>query len=170
MAEPDVKFPILLVYMYSVETDKGKKAARFVKISSEAWEEVKEGDPVKLDPAGAHAGQVVVFAGKFIKNFYPGTVVRVVATDEEGSSVYGDTAAYEGRWPDDELVEEWRTQDKLQRTLWEKKTKLLKDKGDDPWPKVTLEELRQQYRKQVGSFRRAAILANVIEYITRGGG
>ena len=95
----------------------------------------------------------------------PGTVYEVPEkVGSENSSIYPDQAKYKGMWPDQEKRTEWQVSHRTAVTTIDLRKRAKAEGGEDNF--AVLMPFREQYRKLVSQDQRAALLAQMIAFVT----
>lgn len=96
----------------------------------------------------------------------PGSVYEVSQT-LDGKSIYPTEAKYKGLWPDQDQRMEWQAAHRVAVTDNDLRKKAKKEGQEDNFS--ALRPFRLRYDKLVSQNQKAALLAQVIAYITGGG-
>lgn len=80
--------------------------------------------------------------------------------------VYAGEARYRGHWPDDQKRAEWQLKHRTAVTAHELEKRRKKEGAEDNF--AFLKPCRERYSKLISQDQRAALLAQVIAYITGG--
>lgn len=108
-----------------------------------------------------------IYSGKTVKKNiggFPGNVYRVPQTPGT-TSIYSGEARYLGQWKDREQRLKWEMNSRTAQTAFDMRKKAKKNSGGEF---EELKEFRNRYAKLVSRNQKAALLAQVIAYITAG--
>lgn len=95
----------------------------------------------------------------------------VVGGVYEVSQVVGDTtiypgdAKYKGLWPNQEQRTGWQLEDRTAKTVVDLEKQQKKDSAEDNF--AALKPLRDKYKRLISQNQRAALMAQIIAFITR---
>jgi hypothetical protein len=150
---------ILLVYIGSRLDPKGDSLNDFwMSVTPEEFEAGKMPD----EPQNRSYG------GKISKKRMtgvPGTVYKVQETiGSENSSIFPDSSKYEGQWPDQEQRTLWQVEHRTAVTTLDLRKKAKKEGSEDNF--AVLMPFRTKYRSLVSQDQRAALLAQMIAFVT----
>lgn len=96
----------------------------------------------------------------------PGSVYEVQETIDEKASIYPTDSRYKGLWPNDDDRARWQVAHRTAKTTMDLRKQKAKDASQDNL--AFLRPVRQKYAKLVSQDQKAALLAQVIAYITAG--
>lgn len=151
---------ILLVYIGQRINSKEKLLHWWIKVTPEQLEK-------GIVPTDREASRV--YEGKPCKRYMtgsPGTVYEVPQV-KGGTSIHSQQAKYKMLWPNDEQRFDWQTEHRIETTTYDLRKQAGKEGAADNF--APLRSLRLKYDKLVSQNQRAALLAQVIAYITGGG-
>lgn len=94
----------------------------------------------------------------------PGTVYSVTEIGSENNSIYPDDAKYVGTWPDQEQRTKWQIEHRTAITTVDLR-KRAKVEGQESNFAVLM-PFREKYRNLVSQDQRAALLAQMIAFVT----
>jgi hypothetical protein len=121
----------------------------------------------QLPPDDPDHASFRIYEGKNAKKYMmrtPGSVYRV--PQEPGTTkIYAMDARYVGMWPDEGQRLEWQATDRSARTTVEVWKKRDKEGAKDNF--AALKPLKDRYKRLPSQDQRAALLAQVIAFITR---
>lgn len=154
--------PVLLVYVGSRIGKKDKLIDLWVAVTAEQFE---AGDlPAENENDDAYR----VYDGKESRKYLTGSPGSVYAVPQvKGStSIYSSQARYKGLWPDEEQRLKWQVEHRTATTTTDLRKKAKKEGGGDNF--AALRPIREKYGRLVSQDQRAALLAQIIAYITAG--
>ncbi len=152
---------ILLVWRGYYLTQTDKLVGVWVHVTQEQYE------AGQLPPEDPSADSFRIYEGKLTKKYMtrtPGAVYRVPQVPGT-TQVYAAEAQYVGMWPDDDQRLTWQATDRSARTTVEMWKKRDKEGAEDNF--AALKPLRDRYRKLPSQDQRAALLAQLIAFVTR---
>lgn len=153
---------ILLVYVGSRIGKKDKLLDLWVAVTPEQFETATL--PAEDETHDAYR----VYEGKESRKYLtgsPGSVYEVPQV-KGSTSIYSSKARYRGLWPDEEQRLKWQVEHRTATTTTDLRKKAKKEAGEDLF--APLRPLREKYGRLVSQDQRAALLAQVIAYITAG--
>jgi hypothetical protein len=155
---------VLLVYVGSRIGRKDKLLDLWLAVTPEQFE---AGDlPAENENDDAYR----VYDGKESRKYLTGSPgsIYTVPQVKGGTSIYSSQARYKGLWPDEEQRFKWQAEHRTATTTSDLRRKAKKEGGEDNF--AALRPIRQKYGRLVSQDQRAALLAQVIAYITAGQG
>jgi hypothetical protein len=109
-----------------------------------------------------------IYSSKNTKRYLtgsPGSVYQVPQT--KGTSwIFTQDARYQGQWPDDEQRTRWQLEHRTAHTTADLRKRQARESGQDNFAFLT--PAREKFARLVSQDQRAALLAQVIAYITAG--
>ena len=90
-------------------------------------------------------------------------VPQVIGDKEH--SIFPGSAKYLGLWPNQDLRTEWQIEDRTATTAIDIEKRQKKDAADDNF--AVLQPFREKYKRLISQNQRAALMAQIIAYITR---
>ena len=109
-----------------------------------------------------------IYEGKESRKYLtgsPGSVYEVPQV-KASTSIYSHRAKYKGLWPDEEQRLKWQIEHRTATTTTDLRKKAKKESSEDNL--AALRPIREKYGRLVSQDQRAALLAQVIAYITGG--
>lgn len=154
--------PILLCYVGSRIGKGDKLLDLWVAVTPEQFETAT----LPTDDEGHDAYRV--YGGKESRKYMagsPGSVYEVPQI-KGGTSIYSHQARYKGLWPDDEQRFRWQAEHRTATTTTDLRRKAKREATEDNF--AALRPVRERYARLVSQDQRAALLAQVIAYVTAG--
>jgi len=162
MATEDIKPTeiILLVYVGSRITSSNELSDYWMQVTSEQFDE-------GIMPPNAD-NCYNCYAAKSVKKNIGGSPGACYAVPQivSSSSIYSGEAKYQGLWPDENQRLKWQLDHRTAITTIDLRKKSKKESAEDNF--ALLLPIREKYGKLISQNQRAALLAQVIAYITNG--